>query len=246
MARIMIFACAAVLALSSPALAQRWGHERTPRDGACFYRDADFRGEYFCVDAGRSVAELSRDMNDEISSVRIFGRAEVYVYRDRRLTGRSTRLDHDVHNLKNEGWNDTISSMEVRSPRGGGYGGGDNYNRPSSRDVERIITRAYQDLLDRNPDQEGMRVYRSHMIDDGWPEAKVRDSIRDSAEYRDLHTMTYPKAQEVVRKAYVNVLKREPDPASSVYVNKVLREHWTQADVERELRKSPEYRNRGR
>ena len=27
------------------------------------------------------------------------------------------------------------------------------------------------------------------------------------------------------------------------YVERVLRDHWTQADVERELRKSPEYRH---
>ena len=53
--------------------------------------------------------------------------------------------------------------------------------------------------------------------------------------------MTYPKAQEVVRRAYLAVLKREPDPASRGYVDRVLRDKWTQADVERELRQSPEY-----
>ena len=52
-------------------------------------------------------------------------------------------------------------------------------------------------------------------------------------------------ARETVRRAYQNVLKREPDAASSGYVDKVLRQHWTQADVEKELRKSPEFRNRG-
>jgi len=40
------------------------------------------------------------------------------------------------------------------------------------------------------------------------------------------------------------VLRREPDSGASGYVNKVYREHWTQQDVERELRKSPEYRKR--
>jgi len=56
--------------------------------------------------------------------------------------------------------------------------------------------------------------------------------------------MTYPKAQEVVRQAYLNVLRREPDSGASGYVNKVYRDHWTQQDVERELRKSPEYHKR--
>jgi hypothetical protein len=58
--------------------------------------------------------------------------------------------------------------------------------------------------------------------------------------------MTYAKAQDVVRRAYLEVLKREPDPASRPFVDKVFREHWTQQDVERELRNSPEYRNRRR
>src|SRR5437763_1194802 len=96
---------------------------------------------------------------------------------------------------------------------------------------------------ERTPhDGAGMRSYRSHIIDDGWSEVKVREALRESPEYRQKTMMTYPKAQEVVRHAYLNVLKREPDSGASGYINHVLRDHWTQADVERELRKSPEYR----
>ena len=51
------------------------------------------------------------------------------------------------------------------------------------------------------------------------------------------------KAEEVVRRAYLAVLKREPDAGSVGYVNRVLRDNWTQNDVERELRRSPEFRN---
>src|SRR4029077_8580338 len=107
-----------------------------------------------------------------------------------------------------------------------------------------IVRRAYQDILERQPDPTGMRVYRSHIIDDGWSEAQVREALRNSPEYRDKNAMTYPKAQDIVRRAYLSVLKREPDPASRGYVDKVFRDHWSQADVERELRKSPEYRNK--
>jgi hypothetical protein len=46
--------------------------------------------------------------------------------------------------------------------------------------------------------------------------------------------------------AYLNVLGREPDPASRTYVNRVLRDKWTQQDVERELRRSDEFRNNNR
>ena len=58
--------------------------------------------------------------------------------------------------------------------------------------------------------------------------------------------MTPAKAQEIVRRAYLNILKREPDPASAGFVEKVLREGWMQPHVERELRKSDEYRNKPR
>jgi hypothetical protein len=40
------------------------------------------------------------------------------------------------------------------------------------------------------------------------------------------------------------VLKREPDPGSRGFVERVLRDRWSQQDVERELRQSAEYRNK--
>jgi len=183
--RTLIVTCGLIAAVAPAAFAQRWGHERVPRDGACFYRDADFRGEYFCLAAGRSVGELPREMNDAISSVRIFGRAEVVVFRDRRFTGRSARFEGDVHNLRRENWNDTVSSLEVRQVRS--YG--------QERERER-------------------------------------------------NEMTPARAQDIVRRAYLSVLRREPDAGSRGYVERVLHDHWTQSDVERELRKSDEYRRR--
>jgi hypothetical protein len=104
-----------------------------------------------------------------------------------------------------------------------------------------MVRRAYQDILERDPDRGGLRTYRSRIIDDGWTEQQVREALRNSPEYRDL---TRKKAEEIVRRAYLSVLKREPDEGSVGYVNRVLRDDWTQADVERELRRSPEFRNR--
>jgi hypothetical protein len=263
--------------LASPAAAQRW--DETPRVGACFYKDADYRGRRFCVAAGDEVDRLPYGLDDEISSIRIFGRAEVTIFRDDDFRGRSTRFTDDVRDLQYERWNDTVSSVQVRGFGRGGYGGGytgggrgsgsgDGYgsgygsggSRPgrdgdygsgrgggvNRQDVDRIVQRAYQDILEREPDPQGLRIYRSHMIDDGWTEREVRDSLRESPEYREKHTMTYPKAEEIVRRAYRAVLNREPDPGSRGFVEKVMRDKWTQEDVERELRRSDEYRNRPR
>jgi hypothetical protein len=103
-----------------------------------------------------------------------------------------------------------------------------------------IVRRAYQDILERDPEPAGLRLYRSRIIDDGWTEQQVRDALRKSPEYRE---QTRAKAEEIVRRAYLAVLKREPDAGSVGYVNRVLRDDWTQAEVERELRRSPEFRN---
>jgi hypothetical protein len=178
-------------------------------------------------------------MNDKISSIRVFGRADVTVFQDVRFSGRSVRIGGDVRNLKDEGWNDRISSLRVRGAGGGSFG---SFGRPAE-DPDRAIRRAYQDILDREPDAQGMRTYRRHMIDDGWSEAEVRESLRKSPEYREKSVMTPVKAQEIVRRAYQNVLRRDPDAGSQGYVDRVIRDHWSQQDVERELRKSDEYRN---
>ncbi len=224
-----------LLAMSSAAEAQRWGQGPYPREGACFYKDSDFHGEYFCAGAGDTFASVPRDMNDKISSIRVFGRVEVTVYRDVQFSGGSSKFGGSIKNLKDEGWNDRISSLRVR-----------NYANGGGEDPDRIVRRAYQEVLHRDPDPGGLQQYRRRIIDDGWTESQVRESLRSSPEYRELTTMTPAKAQEIVRQAYLKVLKREPDAGGAGFVNRVMTDHWTQEDVERELRKSPEYRDKRR
>jgi hypothetical protein len=228
----------AVLASSSLS-AQR--SRDLPRDGACFYKDANFRGDYFCAEAGDDLSSMPSGANNEVSSIRIFGRVNVRVFEDSRYRGASLRFDSDVRDLQGESFNDKISSIEIErlSNRGSS-----NSGRSGSGSPELIIRRAYQDILGRDPDPEGLRTYRSKIIDDGWTERDVRESLRKSAEYREKGTMTREKAEEIVRRAYLNVLEREPDSGSTGWVDRVLRDRWTQQDVERELRKSPEYRNK--
>jgi hypothetical protein len=100
------------LAASAPAQ-PRWGRDRLPDKGACFYEDVDFRGDYFCVRQGDELPSLPSGMGDRISSVRVSGGAEVTVFRDSALRGRSARFISDVRDFKVQGWNDQISSLEV-------------------------------------------------------------------------------------------------------------------------------------
>lgn len=241
---LVSFVSSAMLASAPAALAQSWGGP-TPSEGACFYQDANYRGRYFCVDSDDDVSSMPSGSNDRISSIRVFGRAEVTVFADPRFRGQALDFSRSVSNLTDEDFNDEISSIQVRGRDGGNR---PSYGRSSggggSRNAEAIVRRAYEDVLEREPDAAGMRTYRSRIIDDGWSEQQVRDALRRSPEYRTLNTMTRAKAEEIVAEAYQNVLKRDPDPGSRTYVDKVLRDKWTRQDVERELRKSPEYRDK--
>ena len=82
----------------------------------------------------------------------------------------------------------------------------------------------------------------------GYYEGQRRDDSRyrygndGSARYN--RAMTRNQAQAIVRSAYLNVLGREPDPASAGWVDRVLTDHWSQAQLERELRNSAEYRQK--
>lgn len=133
----------ACLCVTHAASAQpRWGRERVPSQGACFYEDASFRGNYFCIRQGDRLSSLPSGMGDRISSVRVFGSSEVTVFRDNNMRGRSARFIDDVRNLKSEGWNDQISSVEVTPGRDysvfGGYGGnGRGRARGRNRDNDR-------------------------------------------------------------------------------------------------------------
>jgi hypothetical protein len=103
----------AALAVPSAAMAQRWGRDPFPGSGACFFRDVEFRGEYFCVPSGEDVVRLPYEMNDAISSIRLFGRAEVIVFTNDGFRGGWVRFDRSVRDLRDERWNDRISSLRV-------------------------------------------------------------------------------------------------------------------------------------
>ena len=112
--------------------------------------------------------------------------------------------------------------------------------------AEKIVRRAYEDVLGREPDAKGLTSYRAKILDQGWDERQVREALERSPEYRRKSQITRTQALEIVRRAYLSVLEREPDAGSQGYISKVLQDHWTEQDVARELRKSDEYRSRHR
>ena len=94
----------------------RWGS-----GGACFYRDPNYGGSYFCLRRGEQRDSLPGIGND-ISSIRAFGGARVTVFDKTGFRGARARLRSDVSDLRqlgvsgmgNHTWNNRISSVRVQ------------------------------------------------------------------------------------------------------------------------------------
>ena len=93
MRRLLIFLGAGALLMGTalPAVAQGQRDD----NGVCFYRDVQYRGESWCYRAGDELADL-RNRGNQISSVRVFGRARVEVFDQRDFRGASDEFDHDI------------------------------------------------------------------------------------------------------------------------------------------------------
>jgi hypothetical protein len=152
-----------------------WGRPSRPSSGVCFYQHPNFRGDYFCARPGTDARDVPSGTNDRISSIAVFGDAEVVVYKDASFLGASRRFTGDAPDLGADGWNDRISSFRVET----------RFTRGNGR----------------------------------------------------TRVPTYAEAQEIVRRAYLNVFNREPDPAAAGWVTAVIKNNWNQAQLEAQLRK---------
>jgi hypothetical protein len=89
--------------------------------GACFYKDRNFSGNYFCMHRGEERESLGQYGN-EISSIRVFGGAHVEIYDDRNFSGARKSLHKDISDLHQlavnqqpgHSWNDRISSVRIQ------------------------------------------------------------------------------------------------------------------------------------
>jgi hypothetical protein len=111
-----------LVATSLPAFAQwRWGRPHPPRAGACFYKDGNFRGDFFCLKEGERWPNMPAGFNDRISSIRVFGGSRLRIFTDAEFRGASLLLDRDADNLsriplpdnRGKSWNDRITSIAV-------------------------------------------------------------------------------------------------------------------------------------
>ena len=209
MKRVMVIgllAAAASLAGVPVASAQRWGREAVPRSGVCFYEDINFGGRYFCTSVGDSTSRVPSDMNDRVSSVRVFGNADVTLFRDPNFQGQARMITTNIADLRTAGFNDRVSSYQVdarsyagNNGSGNGVGNG-GLNRGQAKKAARasrwnsyseaqsVVRRSYRNVLGRDPDPSGLRNWTDQVMANNWTERDLENALRQSDEYRTLRS----------------------------------------------------------
>ncbi len=120
------------------------------------------------------------------------------------------------------------------------------FNNDTSTRPAAAIRSAYMDVLGREADPEGLRSYRQKMVREGWTEQDVRDDLRRSDEYRSSERRT-ASADRIIRRAYMDVLGREPDAEGlAAYRHEILENGWEYHDLRQVLARSEERRGQRR
>jgi hypothetical protein len=92
-----------------------------PSRGACFFKEKYHRGEYFCMNRGSSFNLLPPGFNDQISSIRVYGKVSIAAYNDSNYRGENVGITRSIQDLsawqlssnRNKNWNNRISSIQV-------------------------------------------------------------------------------------------------------------------------------------
>jgi len=203
--------------------ANRWGRPAPPANGACFYENINYQGQYFCSRQGESIEMVPEGANDRVSSIRLFGNAELVVYRDRDFGGVSQWFDVSEPDLRESGWNDTISSYRIEprgafGNRGRGYGYGRGYGRGygqygdqygNNESYGSLEWRGYVDnrvqlvirgrsvqerTLSGQRYNQGRAIFASSA---GMPQEPVRVSVRDLTGRADVRVIQQPTRQNM-------------------------------------------------
>jgi hypothetical protein len=150
----------------------------------------------------------------------------------RHLLGRSPTR-HELHSYTSKlefgGWTAGQVTRDLRAS-----------TEYREREADRIISRAYEELLERSPDPDGLRYYRRKILRDGYTDEDVRRKLRETKEYR------FDLPNEKITRAFVRVLGREPDlgPSCDPFRRLVLDRGYTEEDLVQHLRRSDEFKER--
>lgn len=230
----------AVVALLIPAaLVGRHDDDRGgPR--VILYEHPDFRGGSIVLRPGDAIENLARwdfdtgrRANDRISSIRVEGGAEVTLFTDARFRGAPLKVTRDIRDLgrvdgpRGPRFNDNVSSVRVDALRPPAPVPGP---RPPHKpvDVDRIIERAYLEIVGRAPDGGQLLHYRRLMVNEGWSEHRVREDLR----YSDEVVHAY------IIKLYREIFGRDPrHDELGHYKRGIQHNRWSDVEVRNDMKR---------
>jgi hypothetical protein len=117
---LLMVLCFAPQSPAAPQLGREQNNNQ--RDRVCFYQDIHFQGWEDCFNPGDEIGDLKGRKN-QISSIRIFGRARVIVYDSTDFRGSQAEFSSDVpdlglRSLGGKTWSDHIESFKIGGERG--------------------------------------------------------------------------------------------------------------------------------
>ena len=130
--------------------------------------------------------------------------------------------------LRQPGWNEQRLREEIRHSA-----------EFRDRVANRIIERAYREVLGRSPDARDLDHYRNQLIDKGMSEEGLYRDLRRSEEYRG------PVVNRMIARAYQELLGRAPDAAGlDHYRNQLIDKGMSEQGMREDLMRSDEYKRR--
>ncbi len=88
--------------------------------------------------------------------------------------------------------------------------------------------------MTRDADGPGLRLYLSRLIEGGWNEEQLRDSLRRSDEFR------HRDLEAIIRRVFREVLGRDPDASGIATYQRSLGRGMTEAEMRADLARSRE------
>lgn len=96
-------------------------------------------------------------------------------------------LRHYRRLMLDEGWSEQDVREDLRQSDEAHRVGReeDHGDRHRGIDPDDAVRRAYRDVLNRDPDPDGLQTYRRMIEKEGWSEDDVRSALKKSPEYRN-------------------------------------------------------------
>jgi hypothetical protein len=100
------------------------------------------------------------------------------------------------------------------------------------------IARLYREILERDPDPNGLAHYRQKWRE-GWTQGAIREDLRRSKEGREV------QIRQTIVSAYSEILGRDPDASGLATYSRLMRENrMSERELRQTLLNSQEYRER--